>query len=122
MRVENPIWKELIAMLTRRAPTKLLVCTFALWVIAGFLPGQISHAAATGPAYQQEESLSNGATTVATDRPVLSVAGDPDDMMGNGNNPPKPGDGDRGNQPGTIVNVLLEMIAVWMSLILGFPQ
>jgi hypothetical protein len=108
-------------MLTRRAPTNILVCTIALWVIAGFLSVQTAYGAATGPAYHQEETQDGGGSTVDRERAgTMSVSGDPDEYAHTGDGTPLPGDGSS-KSGRSFLNVLIEMLAAWWSLVWGFP-
>lgn len=105
-------------MLTRRAPTNILVCTIALWVIAGFLPSGPAYAAATGPAYHQED-VQGGGTTVDRRDPTLNVSGDPDEYAQADDGNPISSDGSRK----TFIGTVLQILAVWWTLVWGIePQ
>lgn len=105
-------------MLTRRAPTNILVCTIALWVIAGFLPVQKSYAASkAGPAYHQEESpAGQGVSTGREQTVTMQAAGDPDEYAHSDDGTPTSGTGHK-----SIIAIVFEMIATWFSLVWGLP-
>lgn len=107
-------------MLTRRAPTNILVCTIALWVIAGFLPGQPAQAAAAGPAYSQQDSGPGGGSSQGREAGgTTSINGDPDAYAHVGLGNPAPGDGT--TQHRSFINILLQLFSIWWSLVWGPP-
>jgi hypothetical protein len=110
-------------MLTRRAPTHFLVCTIALWVIAGFLPDQKAYGANLPPAYHQQENVSGGSQ--APERNIstrLGLEGDPDEYAHSDTGNPVPGGGGGPARQGNpIVQFLLDCLATWWALVWGLP-
>jgi hypothetical protein len=109
-------------MLTRRAPTHYLVCTIALWVIAGFLPDQEAHGAKLTPSYHQQENVTGGSP--ASERNISStftLQGDPDEFAHSDTGTPTHGGGSPARQGTPIIQFLLDCVANWWLMVTGFP-
>jgi hypothetical protein len=111
-------------MLTRRAPTHFLVCTIALWVMAGFLPDQEALGADKAPAYHQQENVTGGSSQQGRNvSGGFDINGDPDEYAHSDTGTPVPGNGGgtSSRQGSSPLEQLLACIANWWSLVWGLP-